>query len=68
MLLLIGTEASLFGCLIASYFYVRFSWVDWPQGGLPERQLSKEFFRNTSAQLTHRGKNPVANKATILRC
>ncbi len=32
--LLIATEGALFGCLIASYFYLRFQSADWPLGGI----------------------------------
>ena len=34
MLLFIATEAALFGCLIASYFYLRFMSVRWPPAGI----------------------------------
>ena len=34
MLLLIATEATLFGVLIAAYFYIRFRSPHWPQGGI----------------------------------
>lgn len=36
MLLLIATEAALFAALIASYFYIRFKSVHWPQDGVPD--------------------------------
>ncbi|HEX5469372.1 MAG TPA: cytochrome c oxidase subunit 3 [Gaiellaceae bacterium] len=32
--LLIATEGALFGCLIATYFYLRFQSTDWPLGGI----------------------------------
>ncbi|HET6570852.1 MAG TPA: cytochrome c oxidase subunit 3 [Solirubrobacterales bacterium] len=34
MALLIATEATLFACLIASYFYLRFKASEWPLGGI----------------------------------
>jgi heme/copper-type cytochrome/quinol oxidase subunit 3 len=36
MWLLIATEASLFGVLVASYFYLRFRTQPWPPDGVPE--------------------------------
>lgn len=41
MLLLVATEAALFGVLIASYFYVRFRTVDWPPDGIPDPKALK---------------------------
>jgi heme/copper-type cytochrome/quinol oxidase subunit 3 len=35
VVLLVATEAALFGSLLASYFYLRFKVVDWPPGGIP---------------------------------
>jgi len=35
VVLLVATEAALFGTLLASYFYLRFRVVDWPPGGIP---------------------------------
>jgi cytochrome c oxidase subunit 3 len=32
--LLIATEGALFGCLISTYFYIRFQSADWPLGGI----------------------------------
>jgi cytochrome c oxidase subunit I+III len=32
--LLIATEGALFGCLIATYFYLRFQAIAWPLGGI----------------------------------
>jgi len=34
MLVFVAGEATLFGCLIGSYFYVRLQSVHWPQGGI----------------------------------
>lgn len=34
MALLIATEATLFACLIAGYFYLRFKAPEWPLGGI----------------------------------
>jgi heme/copper-type cytochrome/quinol oxidase subunit 3 len=34
VVLLVATEAALFGTLLASYFYLRFKVVDWPPGGI----------------------------------
>lgn len=34
MALLIATEATLFACLIATYFYLRFNSAEWPLGGI----------------------------------
>lgn len=39
MLLLVATEASLFGTLVASYFYLRFRTVDWPPAGVAEPKV-----------------------------
>jgi heme/copper-type cytochrome/quinol oxidase subunit 3 len=39
MLLLIATEASLFGTLIATYFYLRFQTPDWPPDGIADPKL-----------------------------
>jgi cytochrome c oxidase subunit 3/cytochrome c oxidase subunit I+III len=35
MALLIATEATLFGSLIATYFYLRFNATEWPPDGIP---------------------------------
>jgi heme/copper-type cytochrome/quinol oxidase subunit 3 len=43
MLLLIATEATLFGVLIATYFYLRFKTPDWPPGGIAEPKLVRPF-------------------------
>jgi len=34
MALLIATEATLFACLIATYYYLRFNASEWPLGGI----------------------------------
>jgi heme/copper-type cytochrome/quinol oxidase subunit 3 len=34
MLVFVVSEATLFGCLLGSYFFLRFQSVDWPQGGI----------------------------------
>ena len=41
MVLFVATEATIFGCLLASYFYLRVSAPTWPLGGihLPELTL-----------------------------
>jgi heme/copper-type cytochrome/quinol oxidase subunit 3 len=39
MLMLISTEAVLFGAMIASYFYIRFQTVHWPPHGVPEPKV-----------------------------
>ncbi len=36
MALLVATEAALFGCLIATYFYLRFKAGTWPPDGIPK--------------------------------
>lgn len=41
VLLLVATESSLFGTLIASYFYLRFRAVEWPPHDLGEPKLLK---------------------------
>jgi heme/copper-type cytochrome/quinol oxidase subunit 3 len=41
MVLLIVTEASLFACLIASYFYLRSGAHVWPLGGLEKPKLPR---------------------------
>ena len=35
VVLLVATEAALFGTLLASYFYLRFKVAHWPPGGIP---------------------------------
>jgi heme/copper-type cytochrome/quinol oxidase subunit 3 len=40
MILLIATEATLLGCLIATYFYLRFKVVDWPPPGIEKPSLT----------------------------
>jgi len=35
MALFVGSEATLFGTLIGSYFYLRFNYVHWPPPGVP---------------------------------
>ncbi|MFL5924381.1 MAG: heme-copper oxidase subunit III [Gaiellaceae bacterium] len=39
MLILIASEATLFGAFIGTYFYLRFKTPVWPPGGLPEPRL-----------------------------
>jgi cytochrome c oxidase subunit III len=36
MALFVATEATLFGTLIGSYFYLRFNYVHWPPPGVPD--------------------------------
>lgn len=38
--LLIATEATLFSCLIATYFYLRFKSVEWPLGGIEKPSVA----------------------------
>ena len=38
--LLIATEATLFGCLIATYFYLRFKAPAWPPDGIPKPSVT----------------------------
>jgi cytochrome c oxidase subunit III len=38
--LLIATEATLFGCLIATYFYLRFGATQWPPPGVPAPKVA----------------------------
>jgi heme/copper-type cytochrome/quinol oxidase subunit 3 len=40
MALFIGAEATLFGTLVATYFYFRFSSVKWPPAGVPEPKVA----------------------------
>jgi heme/copper-type cytochrome/quinol oxidase subunit 3 len=40
MALFVATEATLFGTLIGSYFYLRFNYVHWPPPGVPEPKLT----------------------------
>lgn len=39
MLLFLATEATLFGVLIATYFYLRFQTPDWPPDGIAEPKI-----------------------------
>jgi heme/copper-type cytochrome/quinol oxidase subunit 3 len=41
MLLLIATEAALFGTLIATYFYLRFQTPGWPPGAIEPPHLTR---------------------------
>ena len=34
MLVFVVSEATLFGCLLGSYFFLRFQSLEWPQGGI----------------------------------
>ena len=36
ILILIASEATLFGCMLGTYYYLRFHSAEWPQGGLPK--------------------------------
>ena len=38
--LLIATEGALFGCLIATYFYLRFQSAEWPLGGIDPPEVA----------------------------
>lgn len=40
MVLLIATEATLFACLIATYFYLRFRTSEWPLGGIEKPSVT----------------------------
>jgi heme/copper-type cytochrome/quinol oxidase subunit 3 len=46
MLLLIATEATLFGVLIASYFYIRFRSPHWPPAGVEDPKLVRPLLNN----------------------
>jgi len=35
MVVFVATEATLFGTMIGSYFYLRFRTVEWPPAGVP---------------------------------
>jgi heme/copper-type cytochrome/quinol oxidase subunit 3 len=39
MVILIASESTLFGCLIGTYYYLRFRSAAWPPDGLPEPSL-----------------------------
>jgi heme/copper-type cytochrome/quinol oxidase subunit 3 len=39
MMLFLATEATLFGVLIATYFYLRFKTPDWPPDGIAEPKI-----------------------------
>jgi heme/copper-type cytochrome/quinol oxidase subunit 3 len=39
MLMLIATEAVLFGAIVAAYFYIRFKTPHWPPPGVPEPKV-----------------------------
>lgn len=39
MLILIASESTLFGCLIGTYFYLRFQTRVWPPPGIPEPRV-----------------------------
>ena len=40
MAVFVATEATLFGTLIGSYFYLRFHAVEWPPAGVPKPHLT----------------------------
>jgi cytochrome c oxidase subunit III len=40
MALVIATEATLFACLIATYFYLRFRTSEWPLGGIEKPSVT----------------------------
>ena len=40
MAVFVATEATLFGTLVGSYFYLRFQNVEWPPDGVPEPKLT----------------------------
>jgi cytochrome c oxidase subunit III len=40
MALFVSTEAVLFGCVVGSYFYLRFHTSPWPPVGVPEPKLT----------------------------
>lgn len=40
MVLVIATEATLFACLIATYFYLRFKTSEWPLGGIEKPSVT----------------------------
>ncbi len=46
MLLLVATEATLFGVLIASYFYIRFKSPHWPPPGVEDPKLFRPLLNN----------------------
>ena len=55
MFLFVATEATLFACLLASYFYVRFTTSgDWPPGGIQDPKLLKPLIM-TALLLTSSG-------------
>ena len=39
MIILIASEATLFGAFVGTYYYLRFNTVAWPPDGLPEPKL-----------------------------
>src|SRR2546422_11680569 len=40
MALFIAAEATLFGVMVATYFYLRFKNLEWPPHGIPEPKLA----------------------------
>ena len=40
MALFVATELTLFGCLVGTYFYLRFHTSPWPPAGVPEPKLT----------------------------
>jgi heme/copper-type cytochrome/quinol oxidase subunit 3 len=40
MVVFVATEATLFGTLVGTYFYLRFRAVRWPPAGIPEPKLT----------------------------
>src|SRR5919197_513803 len=40
LLLFAATEATLFGCLIATYFYLRFNTAQWPPPGVSQPKVA----------------------------
>jgi heme/copper-type cytochrome/quinol oxidase subunit 3 len=52
MLLLIATEATLFGTLFATYFYLRSNTIDWPPQGVPHPKVALPLVLNGILVLT----------------
>ena len=64
VVLLVATEAALFGTLLASYFYLRFKSSVWPQGEIAEPKLFPSTVLTAVLVLTSA---PIAYAAATIR-
>jgi heme/copper-type cytochrome/quinol oxidase subunit 3 len=77
MLVFVAGEATLFGCLLGSYFYLRLLSVDWPQGGIEPKDplmplilvaalATTSIFMQLASRAALRGRGGAAFAALLL--